>query len=290
MTIPPTRTCVLLACAAALAAGCFDRAAPRPDVVASTPQEAAALRDAVTFLDFSRADLDAFPEGLGSFPKLRRLSVRGQKAAGAVPASIAEAKGLEMLDVALTGLPDLPAEAAELPALRQLYLSDNALAALPAAVCGMTGLTYLNLDRNALTNLPEGVGALTALKWVRLNGNRLADLPASAAAWKDVRRLYLRGNGLREVPAAVLRMASLEELDLGDNDLAEVPAALFRLPNLRRLDLDGNPRLSALPAEAAGMPGLKQLFLFGTGVSTNLEEQARLRAGYANPVVPHIAF
>ena len=207
---------LLCAALAALAAGCFERAAPHRDVTAFSPAEAATLRETATFLDYSLAqDLEAFPADLGSFPALRRVSVRGQKAAAEVPASIADAKGLYELDLAGTGLRDLPAEAASLPALRNLYLSDNGLAELPAAVCGMKGLTYLNLDRNALTNLPDAVGDLTALKWVRLNGNRLADLPGSAAKWTDVRRLYLRGNGLKEVPAAILEMKSLEQIDLG---------------------------------------------------------------------------
>ena len=116
----------------------------------------------------------------------------------------------------------------------------------------------------------------------------LADLPASAANWKDVRRLYLRGNGLREVPAAILGMKSLEQIDLGENDLAEIPAALFELPRLHYIQLDGNPRLATLPESAEHMPQLTHLFLHRTALTTN--EQARLRAAYPNPVVPHLSF
>ena len=278
-----------LAAAALLAGGCFDHAVPAGrDVVARTPAEAESLRDSVTFLDFHEAGLAAFPEGLGAYPKLRRLSVQGQKQAAAVPASIAEAKGLVELDLIATGVKDLPPEAATLPALRRLYLSDNGLAELPAAVCGMKGLTYLNLDRNALAELPDAVGDLAALKWVRLNGNKLADLPDSAANWKDVRRLYLRGNGLKEVPDAILGMKTLEQIDLGENDLTEIPAALFELPKLHYVSLDGNPRLASLPGTVTNMPQLTHLFLHRTALSTN--EQARLRAAYPNPVVPHFSF
>lgn len=288
MTRPNALSAAILALSAVLGAGCFDHAAPRRDVVARTPAEAETLRETVTFLDFHEAGLAAFPEGLGAFPALRRLSVQGQKAAAAVPATIAEAKGLEELDLIATGVKDLPPEVATLPALRRLYLSDNALAALPAAVCGAKGLDYLNLDRNALTNLPDAVGGLTALRWIRLNGNKLSDLPASAANWKDVRRLYLRGNGLKEVPAAILEMKSLEQIDLGENDLAEVPAGLFELPKLHYVQLDGNPRLATLPESAAHMKNLTHLFLHRTALTTN--EQARLRAAYPNPVVPHLSF
>lgn len=288
MTRFHARTAVLAA-SALLAGGCFDHAVPAGrDVVARTPAEAESLRDAVTFLDFHEAGLAAFPEGLGAYPRLRRLSVQGQKAAAAVPASVAEAKGLEELDLIATGLRDLPPEAASLPALRHLYLADNGLSALPAAVCGMKGLTYLNLDRNALAELPDAVGDLAGLKWVRLNGNKLSDLPATAANWKDVRRLYLRGNGLREVPAAILEMKSLEQIDLGENDLEEIPAALFELPRLHYVQLDGNPRLAALPDTVTNMPQLTHLFLHRTALGTN--EQARLRAAYPNPVVPHLSF
>ena len=289
MTRTTPRIAAFAAASALLAGGCFDHAVPAGrDVVARTPEEAGSLRESVTFLDFHEAGLSAFPEGLGAYPKLRRLSVQGQKAAAAVPASVAEAKGLFELDLIATGVKDLPPEAASLAALRHLYLADNGLSALPAAVCGMKGLTYLNLDRNALTNLPDAVGDLAALKWVRLNGNRLADLPASAANWKDVRRLYLRGNGLKAVPAAILGMKSLEQIDLGENDLAEIPAALFELPKLHYVSLDGNPRLASLPGSVTNMPQLTHLFLHRTALTTN--EQQRIRGAYPNPVVPHISF
>ena len=282
----------LLASAALLAAlctGCFEHGQPRRDVTATSTGGDVPDPAQVTFLDLHEdAALAAFPEGLGAYPNLRRLSVRGRKAAAVVPPSIAEAKGLRELDLAGTGLTDLPAELAELGALRTLYLTDNGLAALPPAVCGLTGLTYLNLDRNALTNLPEEVGAMAALKWVRLNGNRLSDLPASAEGWKDVRRLYLRGNGLTNVPPVILRMTSLEELDLGENDLAEVPEALCALPNLHRIDLDGNRRLKRLPDAITNMPALTHLFLFGCAVPTN--ELARIRSAGPDDVRLHVGF
>ena len=283
---------VFLPCAAlaALAAGCFQHGTPRRDVTAFSPAEAAQMRDSVTFLDFSAAtDLTAFPADLGSFPALRRVSVRGQKAAGEVPASIAGAKGLRELDLAGTGLKDLPPEAASLPGLRNLYLSDNGLETLPAAVCGMKGLTYLNLDRNALSALPEEIGDLAALKWVRLNGNKLRDLPASAANWKDVRRLYLRGNGLQAVPEAVRELKSLEEIDLGDNDLSALPEWLCTdLPNLHRIDADGNARLTALPGAITNMTQLTHLFVFRTGLSA--AEKARVRNAMPDRVRHFMAF
>jgi len=279
----------LAAIPALLAGGCFDRRVPHPERVAESLAELEAARGETTILDLTAAEgLEAFPEGLGACPALRRLWRRGLKAAAEVPASIAEAKGLAELDLSETGLKDLPPEAATLPALRHLYLSDNGLTALPAAVCGMTGLTYLNLDRNALTNLPEEVGALKGLKWVRLNGNKLSDLPASAAEWKDIRRLYLRGNGLKKVPDAVLAMTSLEQLDLGGNDLESVPEALCALPHLQRLDLDGNPRLAALPMAITNMPELTHLFVYRTGIST--AEVGRVRAAKPDAVRFHIGF
>ena len=278
-----------LAAAALLAGGCFDHAVPAGrDVVARTPAEAEALRDSVSFLDFHEANLSAFPEGLGAYPKLRRLSVQGQKGAAAVPASVAEAKGLVELDLIATGVKDLPPEAASLPALRRLYLSDNALAELPAAVCGMKGLDYLNLDRNALTNLPDAIGGLAGLKWVRLNGNKLADLPATAAKWTSIRRLYLRGNGLKEVPPVVLKMTSLEELDLGENDLTALPEGLCALPKLHRLDVDGNPRLAALPRSITNMVQLTHLFAFRTAIP--VEEQDRVRSAMPDTVRHFMAF
>ncbi len=272
-----------------LCTGCFEHGQPRRDVTATRLGGDEAERSQVTFLDLHEDEsLTAFPEGLGAYPNLRRLSVRGRRAAAAVPPSIAEAKGLVELDLAKTGLSDLPAELGRLSSLRNLYLSDNGLEDLPLAVCGLKGLTYLNLDRNALTNLPEEIGAMTALRWVRLNGNHLVDLPASAAEWKDVRRLYLRGNGLTNVPPVVLRMTSLEAIDLGENDLTELPEELCALPNLNRIDLDGNRRLERLPDAITNMPSLTHLFVFGCAVSTN--ELARLRANAPDDVRLHIGF
>lgn len=284
------RMVLICSSAAALAAtGCFDHARPREEVVARSMAEAARDAERVTFLDLRFDDsMDAFPEGLGAFPALRRISVRGRGTAAVVPPSLAEAGMLEELDLAETGVTHLPDVFASLKRLRNLYLSDNALSALPEAVLKASALEYLNLDRNALEALPEGMGALSSLKWVRLNGNRLSDLPRSASQWKGVRRLYLRGNGLTALPDAVLGMETLEELDLGDNDIRELPEALFRLPNLRRLDLDGNRNLSRLPGNIAEAKALTHLFLYHCPIS--VEERARIRAELPDPVRRFIAF
>lgn len=273
--------------------GCFDREVPRRQVTAHGMEEAAANRGAVTFIDLHASGPGdgplEFPEGLGAFPALSSLSVRGRSLVSGVPESVAEAKGLEMLDLAGTGVKDLPQSLTSMPSLRRLYLSDNSLDALPPAVSGIFSLEYLNLDRNGLSELPDSVGSLSSLKWMRLNRNRLSDLPASAGdGWRSIRKLYLRGNGLKEVPAAVLRMASLEELDLGENDISEIPPELCRLPKLRRIDLDSNPRLSALPANVGEMKALTHLFLFRCAVPP--EEQARIRAALPDPVRQFIAF
>lgn len=270
-------------------AGCFEQSAPKRDVTARSPSEAAEKRASVTFLDFSGCTgLTAFPGDLGSYPALTRLSVRGVKSAASVPASVADAKGLAELDLAATGLSALPDELARLSSLRRLYLSDNGLRALPPAVCAVKSLDYINLDRNALESLPDEIGNLTALKWVRLNGNRLEDLPASCANWKNVRRLYLRGNRLRALPAAVLEMENLEELDIGKNDIASLPEELCLLPKLHRIDVDGNPNLAVLPAAITNMPQLTHLFAYRCALSTN--EQRRVRSAYPDKVRHFMSF
>ena len=288
----PRRAVPFFAVAAGLlvgCGGCFDRTRPREEVVARGEGEAAEMRGRVTFLDLhGEGEPGRFPEGLGSYPALRRLSLRG-RAVDAVPESLGEASGLEELDLAATGVRALPSALGRLPRLRTLYLSDNALETLPAEVCGATALTYLNLDRNRLSALPPEVGRLSSLKWVRLNGNALRDLPAEAGSgWKDVRRLYLRGNGLEAVPEAILSMTSLEELDLGDNALAELPEALFRLPNLHRLDLDGNARLTALPANVADAKKLSHLFLFGCPLP--VAERDRIQRELPDRIRQFVAF
>ncbi len=270
-------------------AGCFEHAAPKRDVTARTPAEAAEMRDSVTFMNFSGcAELTAFPEDLGSYPALTRVSVRGVKRAGIVPDSVAEAKGLVELDLAGTGLASLPDGLSELSSLRRLYLSDNGLKTLPPAVCKVKSLDYLNLDRNALAALPEEIGELSSLKWVRLNGNRLDDLPASCADWKNVRRLYLRGNKLRRLPAAVLEMKELEELDIGMNELESLPEELCLLPKLHRLDVDQNPNLTALPAAITNMPQMTHLFAYRCNFPTN--EQLRVRSAYPDMVRHFMSF
>ncbi len=272
-----------------LCGGCFDRERPREEVVARGEEEAAAMRDSATFLDFhGEGPLGRFPEGLGGFPALRRISLRG-RAVAEIPESLEEARGLEELDLAATGVRSLPAALGRLPNLRTLYLSDNALESLPPEVCSAKSLTYLNLDRNRLSVLPPEIGALSSLKWVRLNYNALQDLPAEAGGgWKDVRRLYLRGNGLKKVPEAVLSMTSLEELDLGENAIEELPEALFRLPNLHRLDLDGNSRLASLPANVADAKKLSHLFLFGCAFP--VEERDRIQKELPDRIRQFIAF
>lgn len=277
--------------AVVLAAGCIDRAKPRQDVTATSLAEAESLRSTATFLDLSKdTAMTAFPVDLGSYPALRRVSVRGQKTAADVPESVSEAKGLVELDLAGTGLRDLPGSLVALTSLRHLYLSDNGLTAVPGVVSKLSSLDYLNLDRNKLSALPADIGALTGLKWVRLNSNALTDLPESCADWKSIRRLYLRGNSLTALPPVILKMTSLEELDLGENKLTEIPDELCKLPNLHRIDLDGNAGLTALPPSmnAKDMPQLSHLFVFRCGLPTN--EIDRVRAAYPDPVRNFIAF
>lgn len=171
-----------------LITGCFQQVAPKRDVEAFSMAEASNLRETVEFINLARiSDPVSFPVDLETFPKLSKLSVRGQKGCASVPEGIGQLTNLTFLDLSETGVSSLPDSFGALSGLRHLYLANNGMTNFPVSACALQGLTYLNFDRNAVTSLPEEVRGLAAVKWVRLNYNNLQALPEGAAEWKQIR-------------------------------------------------------------------------------------------------------
>ena len=112
--------------------GCFQQSAPERLLTADSPAQAAAIGTEVEAIIVPATNqLDSFPANLELFPRLKKLSLRGQKNLGGVPASLGGAKSLHTLDLSETGIRALPESAAAMSGLRHLYLTDNGITNLP---------------------------------------------------------------------------------------------------------------------------------------------------------------
>ncbi len=267
-----------LSALATLGSGCFPWQAPPEIQTARTLEEARRQAETLEFAQLSTAPLDAFPAELARFPKLWKLSLRGQKTLSPLPELLGDFRHLRWLDLADMELRTLPAGLAALP-LEHLYLSDNRFVVLPDSLGALEQLTYLNLDRNALTTLPPSVGGLTSLRWIRLNNNQLSDLPDELSAWGSIRRIYLQQNRFETVPEVLFELHTLEHLNLGANPITELPQAIRQLRRLERLDLN-HTAIATLPETLAELRELRQLVLTGSPIPA--AERSRWRAALPN--------
>lgn len=89
----------------------------------------------------------------------------------------------------------LPASLADLRRLEELDLGRNGIRSLPPQVASLRRLKKLGLDYNDIRELPSFVGGLTRLEELSLNSNGGVALPQSLAALKGL-RLFMGNNRL----------------------------------------------------------------------------------------------
>ena len=136
-------------------------------------------------------------------------------------------------------------------------------------------------------NLGELVAAVAGPSLTEISiGSHLQGL-CKEPFWEALRDVVVPAGRLRslavtfEAPAsesvveALGQLAgSLEELDLGVHGF---PESLCALTNLRRLSLTGHRKITAIPAEISSLKKLKQLDLYGCGLSSALGKLQSLR-------------
>ncbi len=116
----------------------------------------------------------AVPPSIGKLQNLRVLRLYGAiESAKPFPASIAQLRNLEVLDLGRNGLTSVPQSIAALSNLKTLRLEYNALKAIPAFVGNFKNLQNLSIDANEnIKTLPASLGKIKDLK-VSMGNNAL---------------------------------------------------------------------------------------------------------------------
>lgn len=151
-------------------------------------------------------ELEALPEEIGNFSKLRELIIdngNGCAMSVALPSSIGKLQSLRVLRLygAIESTEQrkvsLPDTIAELRGLEVLDLGRNGLEAVPPQIAALSNLKTLRLEYNALKAVPAFVGDFKNLKELSLDANEnITDLPASMAKLKEL-RISMGNNALK---------------------------------------------------------------------------------------------
>ena len=185
-------------------------------------------------LNWSTTSLINAWEGiLVSNSRVTRLSLRGRRLTGNIPAVLGNLSQLQVLN------------------LRDNQLVGN----IPVELGSLSNLQKLNLRDNRLTGpIPAALGNLSQLQWLNLASNRLTgSIPAQLGNLSRLQTLTLRNNQLTgTIPATLGNLSHLRTLTLHNNQLCgDIPQALLNLPNLN-LDIRGRtlPACSGTSATA----------------------------------------
>lgn len=174
-----------------------------------------------------RFDLQGTLDAAAQCPRLRELGLF-DGTVPALPANVAQLRGLERIDVWNSGLEAWPEALAQLPALRAFMVLRHGLGATPEALGGYASLEHLVLQQGSLVEVPS--------------------LPPRLVT------LHLSGNQLREVPAALSSLRRLGFVQLQANpDLRALPPWFVDLPALSWVEAPATAGRAAIAAwRAAG--------------------------------------
>lgn len=184
------------------------------------PPEVFDHADTLELLDVSGNQLDALPDDLHRFQRLRILFASSNRFT-ALPRVLGACPRLEMVGFKSNAIADVPAEALP-PRLRWLILTDNAIDALPAAIGQRPQLQKLMLAGNRLTMLPDSLQDAPALELLRIAANRFDRLPGWLPALPRLAWLAWGGNpatAARE--SAVLQAGDVSAIDAHALDVGE---------------------------------------------------------------------
>ena len=151
-------------------------------------------------------------------------------------AGLADARSLEVLDLARNRMRALPKKVASMKKLRSVILSSNRLDALPDGP--WPALVELDIEENRIRELPMLRDCLSLQKLVvsrnRLDAITAESLPKRLRILRAVDcNLSVLGGAFDELP--------LDTVDLRDNALTTVPAALWGIARVQEIDLRNNP-------------------------------------------------
>ncbi|KAJ4831653.1 hypothetical protein Tsubulata_043674 [Turnera subulata] len=183
------------------------------------------------------------PSELGNLSGLINLSLRENNLNGAVPATVASMRNLQLLDL----------------------FSNQLSGSIPADLCYARSLSEVNMQWNNLSGaIPECIGLLTSLRILVLDSNALSSsIPLSLWGLKDLLVLTLSFNSLNgSLPLQVGQMAALRKLNLSGNHLSgNIPSTLGKLQRLETLSLSNNKFEAAIPESFGSLTSLTALDL-----------------------------
>ena len=125
----------------------------------------------------------------------------------AVPESLRESRGIEILDLAENRLQELPSWIGELTALKGISLVRNQLRTLPLEIGSLPELWFLLLQQNQLEILPETLRRST-VRSLALNGNPKLGLPDSILdrPTEEILRYYFESRDEKGHPLLELKL------------------------------------------------------------------------------------
>nr|XP_017227347.1 PREDICTED: LRR receptor-like serine/threonine-protein kinase GSO1 isoform X2 [Daucus carota subsp. sativus] len=219
--------------------------------------------------------IGAIPESITNLTNMLSLDLHQNSLTGNIPADIGNLQFLEELDLSNNSLSGtIPSSICKLTFISTMYLNTNNLEGeipFPTIAGQMSALKFLRLQNNRLSGrLPSAFGFLTSLQRVSLSNNQLeGPIPYSLGTLRSLSELYLDGNNFSgQIPSSLGHLSQLLALTISNNMLQEpLPHELSLLLNLQILDLSFNDiNLSVIPEWLLGLPSLSQIYLAGCGI------------------------
>ena len=189
----------------------------------------------------------------------------------------------ESLNLTHEYLETVPEGIDSLKNLKVLILDQNEIPELPESVFKLEKLETLSVGYNELKSLPADIKKLDKLKELNLAGNAITELPPEVTELKLLESLVMTNAKLTALPKNIDKLQNLKVLELRGNNISTLPDQLSALKNLEVLNLNGN-KLSAIP-DLSGMPNLKSVSLYGTGLSSAEVDTLRTRLSGRNVVI-----
>jgi LRR receptor-like serine/threonine-protein kinase EFR len=196
-----------------------------------------------------------------ALPNLQVIWWGGNEFTGSFPASLANASGLQQVDIAgnhFTG--NIPMSFGNLQNLQILNAWGNLLGnrsvddlSFLSSLTNCSQLRWLDVSYNLLGGeLPNSITNLsTQLTWLRLVGNFIGgSIPMQISNLVSLTRLGLEQNLLTgNIPASIGKLSNLNGLYLGANKLTgEIPSSLGNMTRLLKLSLYNNSLEGSIPS------------------------------------------
>lgn len=218
---------------------------------------------------------------LGTFPKLRKLTIHDNKSLDQLPESFGNFPALYIFRLYANKIKKIPSSFFEcMLEIEALHLNNNKLEEIPSSIVLLQKLQLLNLSKNQLEHVPTFLEKLKALKHLYLSRNKLSSLPESLMNLEALEELDLSYNKkIKLIPDFLTKMDTLKRLDLTNNGYKKLPENLDQLTQVQLINLNSN-QLSSLPDSISKLKNLGGLLLYNNPISK--EEQERIKT-----LLPH---